>query len=74
MAENNATAEGELKKEDIFYTQEKIMGQLIDVLKDRGAGTPQQVIYATAAEQAKSPNYLLYIGLAILAIILLRKK
>lgn len=53
---------------------QKISGQLADVLEQQKAGTAQPVIYTTSAPAQAAPNYLLYIGIAILAFVLLRKK
>ena len=62
-------------KTDIFMQQKKTIETLQDVLSKQGAGQPQQIVYASPAEQPaeKSPNYLLYAAIAVVAIILLRK-
>ena len=59
---------------DIFQQQKKTIDTLINVLEQQGA-QPPQIVYAqqpqTAEQQPK--NYILYIGLGILAFLILRK-
>ena len=71
MAENDTT------KTDIFKQQEQTIVMLQDVLRKQAeeAAGPQQIIYAQQPEPAqKPPNYLLYIVIGIVALMLLRKK
>lgn len=58
---------------DIFQQQKKTIDTLVKVLAEQGAGQPQQVVYAAAAEPAKAPNYLVYLGVGVLAILLFKK-
>ena len=71
MAENNDTT-----KTDIFKQQEQTIVMLQDVLRKQAeeeAG-PQQIIYAKQPELVqKPPNYLLYIALGVVALVLFRK-
>lgn len=69
MAEENVTAT------DIHKQQVKTIDTLIDVLEKQGAAQAPQIIYAKQPEQVekKPPNYLMYIGLAIVGILLFKK-
>jgi hypothetical protein len=60
---------------DIFQQQKKTIDTLIDVLAKQGTGQPQIVYTQPAAEESKqaAPNYVLYIVLGIVGIILLFK-
>ncbi len=69
MAENDTT------KTDIFKQQGQTIVMLQDVLRRQAeeAG-PQQIIYAQQPEPVqKPPNYLLYIALGVVALLLFRK-
>lgn len=71
MAKNDTT------KTDIFKQQEQTIVMLQDVLRkqteEEEAG-PQQIIYAQQPEPVqKPPNYLLYIALGVIALILFKK-
>jgi len=70
MAENDTT------KTDIFKQQEQTIVMLQDVLRKQAeeeAGPPQ-IIYAQQPELVrKPPNYLLYIALGVIALILFKK-
>lgn len=58
---------------DIFQQQKKTIDTLVQVLAEQGAGQPQ-VVYAAAAEPAKTaPNYLIYLAVGVLAILLFKK-
>lgn len=72
MAENNNNEE--TTKTDIYKQQESTILMLQDVLRKQAEQIPQQIVYAQQPEPVKKPpNYLLYAGLAIVAIILLKK-
>lgn len=59
---------------DIFQQQKKTIDTLVQVLAEQGVGQPQQVVYAAAAEPAaKAPNYLIYLAVGVLAILLFKK-
>lgn len=59
---------------DIFQQQKKTIDTLVQVLAEQGAGQPQQVVYAAPAEPAKkAPNYLIYLAVGVLAILLFKK-
>jgi len=79
MAENNSNAENnETTKTDIFKQQEQTIITLQDILRKQAEedtdAAPQQIIYARQAEPAqKPPNYLLYIALGVVALVLFRK-
>jgi len=63
----------EVTKTDIYKQQESTILLLQDVLRKQAEEGPQQIVYATAEPEPKAaPNYLLYIGIAVVAIILLR--
>lgn len=68
MAEENGATET-----DIFQSQKEMIKTLADVLERQGA-QPGQVIYATPQEEKPAPNYVLYIALAVIGYLLLRKK
>ena len=73
MAENNENNDAEPTETDIFQQQKKTIDTLIQVLEKQGG--PQQPVYVSPpAPAAKPPNYLLYAGLAIGAIILFKGK
>ena len=57
---------------DIFQQQKKTIDTLVDVLSQQSA-QQQQPVYVTPQQQEKSPNYVLYIGLAIAAMFFLKK-
>lgn len=69
--ENNET---ETTETDIFQQQKKTIDTLIDVLEKQGGPQVQPVYVSPPAPTAKPPNYILYIGLAIGAIILFKGK
>lgn len=58
---------------DIFQQQKKTIDTLVQVLAEQGIGQPQQVVYAAPAEPAKAPNYLIYLAVGVLAILLFKK-
>jgi len=67
--------ETEPTKTDIFQQQKKTIDTLVDVLEREGASRPQQIVYSTPAPPpAKPTNYLLYVVIAAVAVILLRKR
>jgi hypothetical protein len=68
-------AESEATETDIFQQQKKTIDTLIDVLAKQGTGQPQIIYTQPAAEEPKqaAPNYILYIVLGIVAIILIFK-
>ena len=72
MAEENNNEKA--TQTDIFQQQKKVIDTLVDELA-RQAGQPSQIVYASPAQQTekKAPNYLLYIGLAAGAYILLKR-
>jgi len=57
---------------DIFQQQKKTIDTLVQILAEQGVGQPQTV-YAAPAEPAKSPNYLVYLAVGVLAILLFKK-
>ena len=67
--------ETEPTQTDIFQQQKKTIDTLIDVLEKQGSTQPQQIIYAQTeqAEKKKAPNYLLWIGIAIISFILFKR-
>ena len=70
---SNENTETEPTQTDIFQQQKKTIDTLVNILAEQGS-QPQQIVYAAPAEQqAKPPNYLLYIGIGILAILLFKK-
>ena len=75
MAENNnENNETELTKTDIFQQQKKTIDTLVNILAEQGVAQPQQVVYAAPAEPAKkAPNYLIYLAVGVLAILLFKK-
>jgi len=73
---SSSAAEDEATKTNIFQQQEGTIKLLTDVLQNQGTG--QSPVYVSApadAEQAapKSPNYLLWLGIAAAAFLLLKK-
>jgi len=73
---SSSAAEDEATKTNIFQQQEGTIKLLTDVLQNQGTG--QSPVYVSApadAEQAapKSPNYLLGLGIAAAAFLLLKK-
>ena len=60
---------------DIFQQQKKTIDTLVQVLAEQGVAQPPQVVYAAApAEPAKkAPNYLIYLAVGVLAILLFKK-
>jgi len=73
MAEE--TTETEPTQTDIFQQQKKTIDTLVDVLAKEGVSRPQQVVYSTpAAPAAKPTNYILYAGIAVVIIFLLKKR
>jgi len=59
---------------DIFQQQKKTIDTLVGILAEQGIGQPQQVVYAApAAEPAKAPNYLIYLAVGVVAILLFKK-
>jgi len=54
---------------DEFYSREQVIETLTNVLEQQ---EKQQPVYVQPAPAAKPPNYLLYAGLAIAAIVLFR--
>ena len=63
--------EVEISPTDVFQQQEKTIQTLVDVMSSQQG----QVVFAPAAPAApaKAPNYLLYAGIAVAAIYLLKK-
>lgn len=78
MAEDEQEEEQlEVTETDIFQQQKKTIDTLVQVLAGQGVAQPQpppQVVYAAAAEPAKkAPNYLIYLAVGVLAILLFKK-
>ena len=68
--------ETEPTQTDIFEQQKKTIDTLITVLEKQGvSGQPQQIVYAQPAQEPekKPPNYLLYAGIGLVAVILFMK-
>lgn len=63
----------ELQEEttDIFYTQQQAFDTLVDVLQQQSIEQP--VYVSSVAQPTKTPNYLLYIGGAVLLFLLFKK-
>lgn len=61
---------------DIFQQQKKTIDTLVEVLQRQGSEQPQQIIYASPAEppEKPAPNYLLWIGIAIVIFVLFKGK
>lgn len=57
---------------DIFQQQKKTIDTLVQVLAEQGI-TQQQVIYDRPPELTKPPNYLIYLAVGVLAILLFKK-
>ena len=73
MAENN---DNDITKTDIFKQQTQTIVTLQDVLQKQAREEvgPQQIIYAQQPEPVqKPPNYLLYVALGVVALMLFRK-
>jgi len=72
MAENN---DNDITKTDIFKQQTQTIVTLQDVLQKQAKEEgPQQIIYAQQPELVqKPPNYLLYVALGVIALILFKK-
>lgn len=69
-----AEEEIEVTPTDIFGQYKQITNMLVDILAEKAIGQPQQVVYAAAAEPAaKAPNYLVYLAVGVLAILLFKK-
>ncbi len=68
--ENNET---ETTETDIFQQQKKTIDTLIEVLEKQGGQQVQPVYVSPPAPAAKPPNYLMYAGLVLGAIILFKK-
>lgn len=65
----------EVTKTDIFQQQKSTIDTLIDVFSKGDSGSQPQIMYAPAAQEEKKPtNYILYVGLALAAYFLLRKR
>ena len=58
---------------DIFKQQEKTIDLLYDVLQSKTISQPQTVYAAPAPAAKPQTNYVLYIGLGLLAYLALRK-
>ena len=67
--------ETEPTQTDIFQQQKKTIDTLVEVLQRQGSTQPQQIIYASPAEapEKPTPNYLLWIGIAVAVFILFKK-
>ena len=73
MAEETEATETTATETDIFQQQKKTIDTLIDVLERQGAMQTQPVYVTQTAEPAKkSPNYILYVGLAVAAFVLFK--
>jgi hypothetical protein len=60
---------------DIFQQQKKTIDTLIDVLAKQGTGQPQIVYTQPAAEKKQAtPNYVLYLAIGVVIVILLLRK
>jgi hypothetical protein len=60
---------------DIFQQQKKTIDTLIDVLAKQGTGQPQIVYTQPAAEEKQAtPNYVLYLAIGVVIVILLLRK
>ena len=55
---------------DEYYSRENIIETLSDILQKQDTSAP---VYVAPQLQTKAPNYLLYIGAAIAAFLLLKK-
>ena len=64
-----AIEEERAKQSDEFYSREQIIETLTNVLEQQKT----QPVYIQPGQEVKSPNYLLYIGLAIAGLFLFKK-
>ena len=72
MADENNDAENDATETDIFQQQKKTIDLLYDVLQRQQTETAQPT-YVTPIQQTKpAPNYILYIGVGVLAFWLLK--
>jgi len=70
-----AEEENQTTETDIFQQQKKTIDTLIDVLAKQGGPGAQPVFLQPAAEpQTKSPNYLLYIAIGAVGLLLFTKR
>jgi len=60
---------------DIFQQQKKTIDTLINVLEQQGGGPAGQPVYVSQpqAQQEKTPNYILWAAIGLVAFMLLKK-
>ena len=72
--ENNTETENVTTNTDIFQQQKKTIDTLIEVLDRRGSQQAETVyVRSQPVIEKKSPNYLLYGGLALAALFMFKK-
>ncbi len=74
MAENEEEQKEDIATEtDIFQQQRKTIDTLMDVLDRQGGAATQEIVYVQPQEEKEPPNYILYIGIGLAAMFLLKK-